>query len=563
MNKTPLPSFCAEFFKLVSDFPGRYCKETKALVKRVKKAFAHEKLHVDLERYEHYVSLGEYLGFGRGYEWERFVIGCTLCTYTKDGFPRWDEIFICLGRGAGKDGLISWISLCLISPYNPAPNYDVDIAGVGEEQALRPVEDLYNMMKNNKVVMEHFFKFTLEKITGIQNGGRIKGHANNPDAKDGLRSGAIIFNELHAYKNNEQIDVFTTGQGKKKDSRTFYLTTNGKVVGGPFDEKLAAGIELLEDPDKPDNGFFYFICRLDDKAEAHDEERWHKANPSLVYKPELLRKMRKEYLQWSRNPASLPAFMTKRMNLRQTEEEFPAAEWDDILATNRPLPLEKLKGQSCVCGIDFAQTTDWAGVNLHFVDEDGTRYDINHAWICTQSRNNWRVKVDYHSWADAGHVTVVDEPDIDPELLVEWIGQKAKEYCIECIVLDSYRYRLMARHLERIGFSPAEKTIKLYRPSDIMRTVPLITRSFARRLFVWGDNPCLRWATNNTKCVPAKRSTIAKDEELEMGNYLYGKIEAQARKTDPFMALVASMVEEERILPIRKKPRKRIRVMTY
>ena len=32
---------------------------------------------------------------------------------------------------------------------------------------------------------------------------------------------------------------------------------------------------------------------------------------------------------------------------------------------------------------------------------------------------------------------------------------------------------------------------------------------------------------------------------MDFGNYVYGKIEAKSRKTDPFMALVASMVVED------------------
>ena len=44
---------------------------------------------------------------------------------------------------------------------------------------------------------------------------------------------------------------------------------------------------------------------------------------------------------------------------------------------------------------------------------------------------------------------------------------------------------------------------------------------------------------NNTKRVRSGRAT-----GTDTGNYYYAKIEAKSRKTDPFMALVASMVIE-------------------
>ena len=71
----------------------------------------------------------------------------------------------------------------------------------------------------------------------------------------------------------------------------------------------------------------------------------------------------------------------------------------------------------------------------------------------------------------------------------------------------------------------------------------MIGNCFDRQLFTWGDVPHLRWATQNTKRVRASKK-IGSDT----GNFYYAKIEAKSRKTDPFMALVASMVIED-LLP--------------
>ena len=81
--------------------------------------------------------------------------------------------------------------------------------------------------------------------------------------------------------------------------------------------------------------------------------------------------------------------------------------------------------------------------------------------------------------------------------------------------------------------------MKLVRPSDIMQVDPVIQECFDRELFTWGDNPPLRWAVNNTKRVRSGRKA-----GTDTGNFYYAKIEPKSRKTDPFMALVASMTEE-------------------
>ena len=101
----------------------------------------------------------------------------------------------------------------------------------------------------------------------------------------------------------------------------------------------------------------------------------------------------------------------------------------------------------------------------------------------------------------------------------------------------------MAEALGKIGFDAKErKNLKLVRPSDIMQIVPVIESCFVNHYFVWGDNPLLRWATNNTKLIRA-----GKKQGTDTGNYYYGKIEAKSRKTDPFMAQVHSVVIESEI----------------
>jgi phage terminase large subunit-like protein len=394
--------------------------------------------------------------------------------------------------------------------------------------------------------MRKYFKWTKERIRGLKNKGYIKGHTNNAKGKDGLRSGMVILNEIHTYENFDNLNVFTTGLGKKPDSRTAYFTTNGDVVDGPLDQLVKAGKEYLENDDLQDDGVLYFICNLDEKTEVDDELMWRKANPSLRYKPELLVEIRKEYRKWKKDPVRFPAFMTKRMNLRQTKEEMPVVEWELISATNKPIPLEKIQGSACTVGVDFSKTNDWVGVNIHF--KDGLmRYDINHAWVCLQSRELWRLKCPYREWAEKGDITLVDELEISPGLIADYIARISAQYYVECVCIDSYRYTIFADALAKAGFSRENKNIKLYRPSDIIRVVPLINRYFVNGYFAWGDTPHLRWATNNTKLIPAKKSKVAADGEADFGNFLYDKIEPRARKTDPFMALVASIIVEDMI----------------
>lgn len=133
------------------------CEDQKAMAALVRRAFEQDDIYVDTVQLGRYMSLEKYFPFAL-FSWEKFLIAIWDCTYwSKDhedemlrGLPRWDTLFCMVGRGAGKDGLISFDSFCSVSPYSEVKENDVDICANLEEQAMRPVTDLYNILTVSK-----------------------------------------------------------------------------------------------------------------------------------------------------------------------------------------------------------------------------------------------------------------------------------------------------------------------------------------------------------------------------------------------------------------------------
>lgn len=540
--KCSLPREIEEWLEIVENDTYRCCEDQHLLAERIRRTFREEDIYVDTEQLGNYMKICKRYVPYELFPWEKFIIALHTCTYYREsGQPRWPDLFCMVGRGAGKDGMIAIESMCLSSPYNGIKAYDVDICANNEEQAIRPVQDLREFFENPSVrkKIEKFYKWTLEKITCKKTNSTIRGRTNNPKGKDGLRSGIVILNEIHQYQNHANINVFTTGLGKKKHPRRAYYTTNGEVREGPLDDCLADAEDVLQGG-MEDNGTLYFICRLDDKEDVHDEKNWTKANPSLPYLPDLMDETRKEYRDWLKNPARLPAFMEKRMNLPETVKESAVTSWDNIAATNKELP--DLKGWSCTVGIDYAKTTDWVSVNFHFKNGND-RYDTNKTWICSASADIPRIKAPWREWTKRSEMLeYVDDIEIHPSVVANYIQEMGTIYNIEKVAIDSYRYTLLADALAKVGFSREKKNLILVKQTDIIKIVPVIEHCFLHGYFHWGDNPVLRWATNNTKTI-----RYGKNAGADKGSFVYGKIEAKSRKNDPFMALVASMVAEEEI----------------
>ena len=545
-----IPAEVLEYIELVESGQPRACPEQHALVALVRRAFEAEDLRVETGRLEKYLGLQKYFPFAL-FPWEKFLFTLWNCTYTAQGRPRWKTALVMVGRGAGKDGYIAFDSACSISPYNPVSHYNVDICAMNEDQATQPSRDLVEVLElpRYEAKLNKHYYHTKEIIQGRKNRGVMKGRTNNPKGRDGMRSGKTIFNEVHAYENYDNIKVFITGLGKVADARIGYFTSNGEVSDGPLDDKLAQARRILFEGE-PDGGMLPFICCLQSREQVHDPANWYMANPSLAYRPALLQETEDEYKDWLEHPEQNGDFLTKRMGLRAGQKEISVTDYEKVKATNRPLP--DLRGWTCVVGVDYAELSDWAAVNLHF-RRGSERFDLNHAWICAQSKTLPRVKAPWKAWAEAGHCTVVEDVSIHPDLLADYVRRAGQRYNLKLLCMDHYRWTLVSESMRKIGFDAQDKSrVKLVRPSDIMQVEPVIQECFDRGLFTWGDNPPLRWAVNNTKRVRSSKRLGS-----DTGNYYYAKIEGKSRKTDPWMALVASMVAEPALgdgMPIQAPP---------
>lgn len=491
---------------------------------------------VDTEKTEKAVELIERYFRMKLFPWEKFVLALVHCYYKSSDTLVFTEYLIMMGRGNGKNGFISGVAWYLTTMYHGIPGYNVDIIANSEDQAKTSFEDIYQMLEDTWAKSKKFFYKSKEEIVSLRTRSYIKFNTSNARTKDGKRSACLIFDEIHEYQNSDTIKVFRSGFGKRKHSRTFYITTNGYVRDGVLDDRLRIAHDVLNGEIK-NSRLCPLIYKLDDEKEADNKELWVKANPSLPYLPTLQLEIEQNFIDKDYDPTVASDLYTKRFNLPKGNAEIAVTDYSKVKATSRELP--KLDGWTCTVGMDYAELSDWAAVNLHF-RRGPQRYDINHAWLCTQSKTLQRVKAPWREWAERGLVTVVDDVSIHPDLLADYIRLAGQRYNVKMLAMDNYRWTLVSESLRKIGFDAQDKSrVKLVRPSDIMQVEPVIQECFDRDLFTWGDNPCLRWAVNNTKRVRSSRSL-----GVDTGNFIYAKIDAKSRKTDPWMALVASMVIE-------------------
>ncbi|MEK5215306.1 terminase TerL endonuclease subunit [Psychrobacillus sp. FSL H8-0487] len=481
---------------------------------------------------------------------QKFLIAFVFLFFTKNDRVFYRKHLWMIGRGAGKNGLISVITHFLTTPLHGIREYNVSIVANSEEQAKTSFDETYGVIGRNSTLKAMFAR-TKEKITNKKTESVLKYRTSNGETKDGLRDGMVVFDEIHQYESNKDVRVHVSGLGKKANPREFYIGTDGYVRDGFLDKLKEKALKVLRGEARA-NALFPFICKLDDESEIDDASNWEKSNPMLCeprsgYAQGLFDTIFEEYEDLEDDPSNREEFMTKRMNLPITDLEKSVAKWEEILATNRPIPEDELIGRECIGCLDYASIRDFAACGLLFRD-NGDYIFKTHSYARKEFVDKFYSYSKKHDaemagkkkfapirkWEEEGLLTVIDAETIDPNAIVQWFVQMRELYNIKKIIADNFRMESLRPLFEAEGFE-----VEVVRNPKAIHSLlaPRIEMAFANRKIIWGDNPLMNWYTNNVLVF------IKKD-----GNKEYLKKEPIRRKTDGFQAFVHGLYRADEIV---------------
>lgn len=483
------------------------------------------------------------------FEFESFQKFTTAFLFLK--YKETDRLFyrrflIMMGRGGGKNGYISAISSYLKSELHGVKNYNISLVANSEDQAKTSFEEVYNVIDEN-ATLQKSFQHGKQRITNKKTKSFLRFRTSNPQSKDGGREGMVVFDEIHMYETAKTVRVMRGGLGKVPFPREMYIGTDGYVREGFIDSMKKQAIRVLKG-ELPDSNMFPFICKLDDPNEVDDIDMWEKANPMLCkplseYAENLFETIKEEYDDLEVDPSGREEFMTKRMNLPEEDIEKSVAPWDEVWATGFesdpddpnqvPRLIPNLEHRLCVGGLDYARIKDFASVGLLF-KVNGNYIWKTHSFVRQEFLKKVKLGAPIEEWEERGLLTIVDGPVIDIKHIVNWFVEMRYKYGFNTIVADTFRLDIVKSALEAEGF----ELVYIRNPKAIHSLLaPRIETIFAQRTLIFGDNPLMRWATNNVLIVTKKD-----------GNKEYLKKDELTRKTDPFQAFIHAMFKADDIL---------------
>ncbi|WP_432352669.1 terminase TerL endonuclease subunit [Sporosarcina sp. A2] len=537
-----------EYIQLYESGKIKLNKERIMLIEYLRKyVLNRDDLYFDDEMIENCIRFGEKWYFPL-VPFDKFLIAFIFLFFKKNNRIFYRKHLWLIARGAGKNGLITVVTNFLISPLHGIQEYNISIVANSEEQAKTSFDEAYNVIGRSSTLKAMFAR-TKVKITCKKTEAILKFRTSNGETKDGLRDGAVVFDEIHQYEGNKDVRVHISGLGKKPNPREFYIGTDGYVRDGFLDNMKEKALKVLKGEARV-NSLFPFICKLDDEEEVDNISNWEKANPMLCeprgdYAQGLFDTIFEEYEDLEDDPTNREEFMTKRMNLPMTDLEKSVAKWEEIEATNRPFP--DLEYKECIGCLDYASIRDFAACGLLFRDEGDyifkthsyARKAFVDKFYSYSKRHDAEMagKVKFapiREWENRGLMTVVDGETIDPNVIVQWFVKMREFHDIKKIIADNFRMEILRPLFEAEGFE-----IEIIKNPRAIHSLlaPRIELAFANQQIIFDDNPLMRWYTNNVLV------SIKKD-----GNKEYLKKEPVRRKTDGFQAFVHGMYRADEIL---------------
>lgn len=280
--------------------------------------------------------------------------------------------------------------------------------------------------------------------------------ASNADAQDGFNPSAVLFDELHAQRSREQLEVLESGFGARAQPLLSMITTAGYVQDGICVEQEEYLVRVLRG-EIQDDSFFGYAYALDKDDDPFDERVWIKANPGLGT-IKTWEHMRTQARKAAVLPSARVNFEVKDLNIWRNDAEgwLDLRVWD---AGKRPFPLEQLRGRRCFGGLDLASVRDLTAFVLVFPpdDEDGEWFVLCWVW-CPEAKlaDEADDAAPYRKSAAAGWLTATPGDTTDYRPVKQAVVEASRLYQIESVGFDVWNATQLATELQDEGLLMVE-----------------------------------------------------------------------------------------------------------
>ena len=383
-------------------------------------------------------------------------------------------------------------------------------------------------------------KTLVSEMNSPMNDSVFKPLGRDSDTLDGLNVHAGLFDEVHAWKDQNLYDVIVDGTSSRDQPMIFTTSTAGVVRESVFDrlyDECELTINGYSDPDGYTNErLLPVIYELDERKEWTKEDAWIKANPGLGTIKKL-DNLKSKVDKAKVNPLLVKNLVCKDFNIRETNGEA----WltFDQLNNQEKFDIEELKPRYGIGGVDLASTTDLTAATVIFMLPNDDKIYVEQMYWLPEDLLEKRVvedRVPYDQWKDLGLLRTTPGNKVHYKFVVDWFVemQNEKDIYIPWIGYDSWSATYFVEEMKNYFGEQAMEPV-IQGKKTLSSPMKSLGADLESKRIVYNNNPILKWNLTNVAVDVDKNNNI---QPMKTNN--------QKKRIDGFASLLDAYVVLER-----------------
>lgn len=415
--------------------------------------------------------------------------------YADTGLRRFNEVILLIARKNGKTTFVAGIDLAEF--FLSSGGVDIVCASNTNDQASILFEEINNMREHSKALSKpKRSRKNIFYIYSPKNKNKIKKLSGQSRNLDGFNIEVGCIDEVHEMTDSKVYDAIKQSQSTKKEPLIFIISTEGKVVEGFLDNKLAYCKKMLKGEIEDERVLPWLYTQDSQEEIFRDKRTWQKSNPSLgtiktyAYLEDIMNKAKNDL-------ATRVTMLCKDFNIKQLE----SGTWltFDELNNEAKFNIEDLRDSYAIGGVDLSSTTDLTASVL-LVKKDKKMYVIPHFFMPKDvlEKRMQEDSVPYDIWVKKGYITLSDGSQNDFTKVTEWFQRMVWDYGIRPLWVgyDPWNSKYWIDEMADAGFTMEKVRQGVYTLSEPMKQ---LEADLKNHIVIYDNNPVLKWCLANTQ----------------------------------------------------------------
>ena len=415
--------------------------------------------------------------------------------YADTGLRRFNEVILLIARKNGKTTFVAGIDLAEF--FLSSGGVDIVCASNTNDQASILFEEINNMREHSKALSKpKRSRKNIFYIYSPKNKNKIKKLSGQSRNLDGFNIEVGCIDEVHEMTDSKVYDAIKQSQSTKKEPLIFIISTEGKVVEGFLDNKLAYCKKILKGEIEDERVLPWLYTQDSQEEIFRDKRTWQKSNPSIgtiktyAYLEDIMNKAKNDL-------ATRVTMLCKDFNIKQLE----SGTWltFDELNNETKFNIEDLRDSYAIGGVDLSSTTDLTASVL-LVKKDKKMYVIPHFFMPKDvlEKRMQEDSVPYDIWVKKGYITLSDGSQNDFTKVTEWFQRMVWDYGIRPLWVgyDPWNSKYWIDEMADAGFTMEKVRQGVYTLSEPMKQ---LEADLKNHIVIYDNNPVLKWCLANTQ----------------------------------------------------------------